>query len=116
MNDNDEVHFGEWVLVAEGVASNLPSEMVLSRAKAKTMADLRKARKQAITVAKKRGASLTNLRVTAMLTKTDSRTFARRPYKVQFMQNEMERPIVYVHDLDYWRERIKPSTKKFAEK
>ena len=116
MTSNDDVHCGEWVLIAEGMATNIPDEMVLGRAKAKTMTELRKARKQAITVAKKRGASVANLRVTAVLTRTESRTLARRPYKVQFLQNEQERPIVYVHDLEYWRERIKPKIGRFADK
>lgn len=116
MTDKDDVHFGDWVLYAQGMATGLPDEAVLGRVRAKSLADLRKARKEAVTRAKKRGATVANLRVTAILTKTDSRATGRRPYKVSFTQNEQERPMLFVDDLDYWRERIKPSTQRFADK
>lgn len=115
MTDNKDVHYGEWVLYAGGIATGLPDEAVLGRVKAKTLEDLRKARKKAMTTAKKKGASVHNLRVTAVLTKTDSRATGRRPYKVSFTQNENEMPLMYVDDLEYWKSRIKPAVKRFED-
>lgn len=115
MTENNDVHYGEWVLYAGGVATGLPDEAVLGRVKAKTIQDLRKARKKALTTAKKKGASVHNLRVTAVLTRTDSRATGRRPYKVSFTQNETERPLLYVDNLEYWKERIKPSVQRFED-
>ena len=112
----DEVHNGEWVLFSSGLATGLADEMVLGRVKAKTLADLKKAHSKALTTAKKKGASIHNLRVTAMLTNTESRAISRRPYKVTFTQNPNEMPMLYIDDLEYWRERIKPATKRFASK
>jgi hypothetical protein len=116
MNESSEVHNGEWVLYAQGIATGLPDEAILGRVKAKTLADLKKARSKALASAKKKGASINNLRVTAILTSTESRAISRRPYKVSFTQNENERPMLYVDDLEYWRERIKPKAKRFSEK
>lgn len=116
MTDNQEVHNGEWVLYSGGLATGLPDEAVLGRVRAKTLADLKKARTKAVATAKKKGASVNNLRVTALLTQSDSKAISRRPYKVSFTQNENERPMLYVDSLDYWRERIKPKAKRFSEK
>lgn len=113
MDNKDEVHFGEWVLYAGGMATGLPDDAILGRVKAKTIGDLRKARKEAITKARKRGARVENLRITALLAKSDSRAITRRPYKVTFTQLESERPMLYVDDLEYWRNRIKPSAQRF---
>lgn len=116
MNDNQEVHNGEWVLYAQGLATGLPDEAVLGRVKAKTLADLKQARSKAVATAKKKGASVNNLRVTALLTSTESKAVARRPYKVSFTQNENEFPILFADSLDYWKERIKPSARRFSNK